>query len=254
MQVIRDIYGSRRFATLILFALLLLPSTGAFSQQLTAKGQEISDSEGLPVLVKHLPDWENAKNSAVFANNVSDLKKTLGERAVLDAIDFETGTEAVTAAYPQGKLLIIEFPTPQGSANADALIQQKLANSPQSSQVVYRRIGNYNAFVFDSVDQTSAESLLDGVKYEKSVQWLGENPFEQQRKERAFIFHFRDLFVAIAIWIILGLGLSALAGLGVGYLYFLFREKQRAHLTRFSDAGGMTRLNLDDLSEPMFPK
>jgi len=37
----------------------------------------------------------------------------------------------------------------------------------------------------------------------------------------------------------------------VGIWYFRYREKKRAGMTAFSDAGGLIRLNLDDLSEPL---
>lgn len=253
MGVFRQIFGLRLFGIGVWLASLLAPIVGT-SAQPVSKSLEVSESDGLPVLIKHLPDWENAKGRAVFAANADDLKKALGERPVLNAIDFKGGTEAVTASYDEGTLLIIEYATPQASADADASIQQKLAESPQNPPVVYRRIGNYNAFVFDAPDESAAAALLDQVKYEKSVQWLGDNPFELRRMERAFIYTFRDLFIATVLWIVLGMGVSVLAGIGVGYLYFVFREHERAHRTRFSDAGGLVRLNLDDLSEPLVPE
>ena len=86
------------------------------------------------------------------------------------------------------------------------------------------------------------------------MQWLGENPFELRRMERAFIYMTRDMFIATVLWIVLGMLGSVVAGLGIGYIFFLFREKQRSRLTAFSDAGGLTRLNLDDLSEQLTPK
>ena len=109
----------------------------------------------------------------------------MGNRPVLELIDFEAGTEAVTAKYDAGKLLIVEYLTPQGSVDADNKIKQKLAEE-QDSQIFYRRIGNYNAFVFDGNDKTAAKALLDQVKYEKEIQWLGYNPFAIQkiREER----------------------------------------------------------------------
>ena len=70
------------------------------------KSREISDDDGLPVLVKHLPDWENARNRSTYILNENDLRNSLGNRPVFDLINFESGTEAVTAPYDQGKLLI----------------------------------------------------------------------------------------------------------------------------------------------------
>ena len=93
------------------------------------KSQEVSEKEGIPVLVKHLPDWENARNRASYILNADDLQNALGARPVLSLIDFTGGTEAVTAPYPQGKLLIVEFTTPQGSVDADNKIKQSLAQT-----------------------------------------------------------------------------------------------------------------------------
>ncbi|MEP7038381.1 MAG: hypothetical protein ABI891_08560, partial [Acidobacteriota bacterium] len=212
------------------------------------KSQEISEKEGIPVLVKHLPDWENARNRADYILNADDLQNSLGARPVLNSIDFAGGTEAVTAPYPQGKLLIVEFTTPQGSVDADNKIRQKLSENEQTSPIFYRRIGNYNAFVFDGNDEASANALLDQVKYEKNIQWLGEDPFAFKRAERAFIESTSSLFVSTTLAIVSGLGLSVLAGIIVGFVFYFMGVKKRAGMEAFSDAGGMTRLNLDGLS------
>ena len=218
------------------------------------KSLEISESDGVPVLMKHLPDYEAVRGSATFTNNTEDLRKALGERPVLDLIDFAGGTEAVTAAYPQGKLLIVEYASPQPSVEMDARAVQRLAEIGQSQNIHYRRIGNYNAFVFDAPDEAAAAALLDQVKYEKDVQWLGENPFMLRRAERAFIHTTSDIFIATVLAIVLGIGGAIVTGLIVGFIFFRFRDNRRAMTAAFSDAGGMTRLNLDELSAPIIPK
>ncbi len=240
------------FVKFLVSACAVLFLTGAIYSQdksLThIKSQEISEKEGIPVLVKHLPDWENARNRANYILNADDLQNALGARPVLNSIDFVGGTEAVTAPYPQGKLLIVEFTTPQGSVDADNKIRQNLAQGGQTSPIFYRRIGNYNAFVFDGNDEASANALLDQVKYEKNIQWLGEDPFAFKRAERAFIESTSDLFVSTTKAIVGGLGLSVLAGIIVGFAFFFISNRKRAGMQAFSDAGGMTRLNLDGLS------
>jgi len=231
-------------------AILLLVS-GIFAQAQTVsqmKSQEVSDSDGLPVLLKHLPDWENVRNRAAHTNNVNDLRQALGEREVFNSIDFVAGTEAVTAPYAQGKLLIVEFTTPQVSVETDNKVNQVLAQVGQNAPFVYRRIGNYNAFVFDATDAESANALLDQVKYEKTIQWLGTNPFILIRAERAFIRDTSDLFVSTLLMILSGLGLAIVAGIAVGLLFFYVREQKRSTMEAFSDAGGMIRLNLDELT------
>lgn len=203
------------------------------------KTQEYSEADGIPVLIKHLPDWESHKGTTFFATKPGELQTALGQRAILEQIDFAAGTEAVTAQYDAGKLLIVEYTSPQASSEADQIFSQ--LNDPSTA---YRRIGNYNVFVFDVADAEAANALLDQVKYEKQIQWLGNNPF-RTGAERAFVLTTSDIFLSTVIVIMLGIGVALVGGLIGGFVYFQMREKRRAAMTTFSDAGGMTRLNLD---------
>jgi ABC-type sugar transport system permease subunit len=214
-----------------------------------ARSQEVSESDGIPVLIKHLPKWESVRSNAVLVFNENDLKSSLGDRPVFDLIDFRGGTEAVTAVYPEGKLLIVEYTNPQGSSDADNKIKERLAQLAGVSPIYYRRVGNYNAFIFDSPDEASANSILDQIKYEKVIQWLGEDPYLVQKLERYFVSTTRDIFIATILWIVLGLVTSILLGITAGFIFYRFRQRKRLVRTAFSDAGGLTRLNLDGLSE-----
>jgi hypothetical protein len=208
--------------------------------------------EDIPVLIKHLPDWESVREKATYAKNVPELRGALGDRPVLDLIDFSAGTEAVTAPYDAGTLLIIEYSTPQGSIEADAAFTAKLSSDGDAT-TVYRRIGNYNAFVFDAADQAAADALLAQVKYEKVVQWLGRNPYIISA-ERAFVLTTSDIFLSTFLAIVGGLGFAILAGVISGYVFFSIREYKRSSMPTFSDAGGMTRLNLDGFTPDITPK
>ena len=240
----------RRFAVftsliLVLFGLVLT----SFGQNSTAgksaiKTQEISEIDGIPVLVKHLPDSENVRAKATFANNSANLKRALGERPILDLIDFTGGTEAVTAPYAQGQLLIVEYSNPQQSIEADNNFKNFLSQNGDG-RTFYKRTGNYNILVFDASDEAAANSLISQVKYEKDIQWLGEDPFLFHRLERAFVNQTSELFFSTVEVILLGMGLSVLGGLIIGYIYFQIRERQRGTFKQYTDAGGMTRLNLD---------
>lgn len=241
-----------RTASTIVFAFLSvlfwLSSTVLPQSASASKSSEVSDDDGLPVLVKHLPDWQDVRQSTVFITNAQELKAALGERPVLAAIEFVGGTEAVAADYPAGRLLIVEFSSPQGSADADTKALDRLAVSPDAG-IIYRRIGNYNAFVFDAPDPQAAIALLDRVKYQKTIQWLGDDPFLAEKFGRYFAITSRDILISTVMWIVGGLGLSAVLGTILGLTYFRLRQQKRSGWTRFSDAGGMTRLNLDELSE-----
>jgi hypothetical protein len=234
------------FASILLFIAGFMAAQPTFAQteRSPVKSQEVSESDGIPVLVKHLPEWEKVRSKAVFANNVSTLKNAVGQRPVLDLIDFTAGTEAVTAQYPAGRLLIVEYASPQQSIEADNVLKRFLAQN-NDGRTFYKRTGNYNILVLDGTDEASANALIEQVKYEKNIQWLGEDPFLFHNLERAFVRQTSDLFFSTVEVIVLGMGLSVVGGLIVGFVYFQFRERRRANMKEFSDAGGMTRLNLD---------
>jgi hypothetical protein len=247
-----------RPALMLLMLCLLIIAAGPTTSLAQApsaqpKSQEISDDDGIPVLIKHLPNWENVRTQAVFANKTDDLKKVLGSPLILDQLEFIPGTEAVTAKYDAGTLVIVEFSSPQLSVEADSKITQFLAASGQNSQIIYRRIGNYNAMVLDAANPGAATALLDQVKYEKNVQWLGENPFMYRRAERNFVVTTSDIFLSTVVVIVLGMGLSILGGTLGGIVFFYLREQKRSTRSQFTDAGGMTRLNLDGFTPDIAP-
>jgi len=247
-----------RPALMLLMLCLLIIAAGPTTSLAQApsaqpKSQEISDEDGIPVLIKHLPNWENVRTQAVFANKTDDLKKVLGSPLILDQLEFIPGTEAVTAKYDAGTLVIVEFSSPQLSVEADSKITQFLAASGQNSQIIYRRIGNYNAMVLDAANPGAATALLDQVKYEKNVQWLGENPFMYRRAERNFVVTTSDIFLSTVVVIVLGMGLSILGGTLGGIVFFYLREQKRSTRSQFTDAGGMTRLNLDGFTPDIAP-
>ncbi|REJ77257.1 MAG: hypothetical protein DWQ47_12750 [Acidobacteria bacterium] len=247
IQLFRSLSGPVSLSLLFtLFAALLAP-VAAYSQV----SQEVSEKEGIPVLIKHLPDWESKADSAIFVNEHADLISAAQGADVLGKIDFIPGTEAVISDYPQGRLVIVEFATPQASRDADERVKEYVDSSSGGVTFFYRRIGNYNVFLFGGDNEAAANALFDQIKYEKVVQWLGTPPVygPEGESEREFITGASTLFISTVIVILSGLGTSLVFGSIAGVAYFLYREQRRANMTAFSDAGGMTRLNLDGLSE-----
>lgn len=212
------------------------------------ESQEIDESDGIPVLIKHLPDWENTRNRATYILNGDDLRKSLGTRPIFDLIDFTGGAEAVTAQYDAGKLLIIEYNSPETSIETDTKIKQSLIENENNPPIFYRRIGNYNAFIFDGNNETAANALLDQIKYEKMVQWLGKDPYAQQRAERNYLLATGELIFTTVLMIVGGFGSAVLAGIVFGIAFYYIREQKRNQTQIYTDAGGMTRLNLDGLT------
>jgi hypothetical protein len=215
------------------------------------RSQEVAEGDNVPVLIKHLPAWQEKRANATFSTSIGQVRYVLGDRPVLNAIEFVPGTEAVTGQYESGQLLIIEFASPQAASEAASNIEKTLSESGDTT-TVHRRIGNYNALVFDVSSEAAANSLLDEVKYEKQIHWLGNNPFRISA-ERAFVLTTSDIFLSTVLFILIGVGLAIVGGLATGILYFRLREGRRAAMTAHTDAGGMTRLNLDGLTPDIMP-
>jgi hypothetical protein len=211
----------------------------------------------IPVLVKHLPDWEKAQERAIYAVTPQELKRATDFEPVFDAVSFEGGAEAVTATYDNARLVIVEFTTPQIAASNDASITERIKQLRENGQPVpslYRRVGNYSVFVFNASDETAAAKLVDQVKYEQSIQWLGENPLAWARAEKQHTREAVSLILGIAKTIGFFVAICLGGGAVVGGLAFLRRRsQQRAAAETYSDAGGMLRLNIDEMTPETDP-
>jgi hypothetical protein len=204
----------------------------------------------IPSLVKHLPDWEQAQKGALYAVTPAALNEFTNRQPVLSAVSFEGGTEAVVANYYQGLLVIVEFSTPQLATANDAAMQAKIKElqaAGQPAPSAYKRVGNYGVFVFNAPDEQTAQQLINQVKYEQTVQWLGENPYPLINAQKRYVAIASGIFLSV----IKASGLAILLVLAVGgVIGALVFRRRRAQQTEalYTDAGGMMRLNLDDLT------
>lgn len=206
-----------------------------------------------PVLVAHLPDGEKSAGDAGYALSLPVLQLAAGNRPALDALTFEGGTEAVTARYGDARLVIVEFTTPQYAGDNDTRIKERIAQLQAEGKPIpssYRRVGNYSVFVFDAPDAAAAEQLSAGVKYEKDVRWLGPNP----HAEEIAVKQYTETMGGVILTTLKMTGLAILLCLGVGGIFggavFMYRRAQTAGKEVFSDAGGMMRLNLEEMGAP----
>jgi uncharacterized DUF497 family protein len=211
----------------------------------------------IPVLVKHLPDWERAMGRSLYSVTLQTLKRLLPNQGVFDAVSFEGGTEAVAADYygPQ-QLLVVEFNTASLATDNDQRIKTKLQELGSQGQPVptaYRRVGNYAVFVFNAPNEQAANQLIDQVKYQQVVQWLGEDPFVYERATREFTETTLGVFVSVVK--ASGLALAACFAVGgfFGALLFSVRRAQQRAREAYSDSGAILRLNLDELTPESDP-
>jgi hypothetical protein len=222
----------------------------AFAETLNSGENEI------PVLLKHLPDWETVQERAAYAVSLKALQDAAGNRPALDAVSFEGGVEAVTALYGPSRLIILENTTPQLATTNDARINARLKELREKGQPVpsaYRRVGNYCVFVFDAPSEQEAARLMDNIKYEQVVQWLGDNPYALQRAQKEYT----QTTAGVILAVIQASGLSLLVCLGIGAIFgtlvFRRRRSQQAATEAYTDAGGMVRLNIDDMTAQTDP-
>jgi hypothetical protein len=114
----------------------------------------------------------------------------------------------------------------------------------------YRRVGNYSVFVFDAEGEAEAVGLVGQVKYEKDVRWLGDNPHAGERLQEQYTQTMGGVIVAT----LKATGIAILVCLGIGGLFggavFLRRRARSAATEAYSDAGGMLRLNIEDVNAP----
>jgi uncharacterized protein DUF6599 len=218
--------------------------------------EKIDRGEGeIPVLVKHLPDWEQAQQNLLYVVTQNGLKKALSNQPVLDAVSFEGGAQAVIANYQGPKLVIVESNTPQLATDNNQRIAariEELRNQGQPTPTAYRRVGNYSVFVFDAASEQAANQLIDQVKYQQVVRWLGRNPYLYDQAANEFTQTTLGVFIAV----VKASGLAIIGSLAVGgilgALLFSRRRKQQ-RIVAYSDAGGMLRLNLDDMTAQRDP-
>ena len=237
----------------------LKPGTG--SANLTELAQQIADGldkgDGeIPVLIKHLPDADNAQKNAVFLNSFNTLTTLAPQQPVLTAVQGDGNADAAFASVGSSKVLLVEYNTPQLATDNDQRIVARiheLWDLGQPAPTAYRRVGNYSVFVFDAPDAQTANQLIDQVKYEQVVSWLGDNPNILRNAQERYI----NTTLGVLVAVLKASGYAALACLGIGGLIggllFGYRRNQQKAVTAYSDAGGMLRLNLDDMTAETDP-
>lgn len=222
-----------------------------------AWSETLDKGEGdIPPLIKHLPDPGQAQKNAVYLNSFSDLHRLPFQHAVFDAVQSGGNADAALATYGPTRVLIIEFNTPQLATENDKRFVariQELWKLGEPAPTAYRRVGNYSVLVFDAPDEQTAKQLIDQVKYEQVVQWLGENPNILKEAEKRYVN--TTLGVLVTVLKASGWAFVTCLGLGglIGGLLFTYRRSQQKAVTAYSDAGGMLRLNLDELTAETDP-
>lgn len=210
----------------------------------------------IPVLVKHLPRWEEAQRRVVYLAGFRSLRAVIPDQPLLESVSSEGDADAVAVNYGPTQFIIVEYNTPQLAGDNDRSIVAKIEELRTQGQLVpsaYRRVGNYSVFVFNAPDEQAAKELIDQVEYAQVVQWLGDNPYMLEKAQREYYQTTAGVLVAVVKASGLSLLLCLAAGGFIGALLFSRRRAQQRHAEAFSDAGGMLRLNIDEITPQTDP-
>jgi hypothetical protein len=114
-------------------------------------------------------------------------------------------------------------------------------------------VGNYAVFVFDAPSEPVGNELIDQVKYQQVVQWLGDNPYAYEEATREFTETTLGVFVSVVKASGLALVTCFAVGGFFGALLFSRRRARQRNVEAYTDAGGMLRLNLDEMTPEIDP-
>ncbi len=209
----------------------------------------------IPVLIRHLPSEKLIPGSERFVAGPLALTRLLGRQDPYDV--FLLASEAVEAAVAEyqlagttSPLLIVEYHTPQLAATAYQQVDASFRALPDAerAQRILKREGNYIIEARNVHDPQAMQAIVDRIEYTPQIRWLKKNPLEdlqpfESEPQISLIDFYLTAFGFIGVSLLVALTGGALLGTAI----FFWRRWRRRLWPGFTDAGGMLRLNLDDI-------
>lgn len=206
-------------------------------------------------LLEELPAGQ-IEGSARYAPSFETLRRLRPDLAE-DVYRFGAGgADAAVADYAQPgaepfRLVLVDYQTPQLAADAErSLVAYFEALPPEvRERRILRREGNYMLEATGVTDRAAAERVLGGVKYSFAIKMLqGQNPFDgldlnTETYKAAMIF--------VNSFTLVGLGFLAAVACGLVVGTIVFRRRKLAAANMFSDAGGMTHLDIRGIAKKL---
>jgi hypothetical protein len=238
------------------------PIARALKAEITAGNPAVTR----PALLDSLPGPAMVADTQRYFLGPESLNVYIGHAR--EMFDFTGDTEAIAAEYEQDaqsdgesatgsappsseilKIAIVEYHTPQFATDAMTRATAYLSSLPEAEQqqIILKRVGNYIVEAVNVRDREFAEGLINSVQYPYTVKWLRNplwptnDPFRVQKAAEMLVSTFGLLGLILGTVLIVG---------GVfGTAIFLKRRKRQQEV--FSDAGGMLRLDIDQLETAM---
>jgi hypothetical protein len=221
---------------------------------------EVATAKQLPMVTRSLPPGSlNLRTARYFIGPLALAQIT--KRDVSQYKFYPNfGTEAVLATYEHAKgqmtLMITEYHTPQQASDALKQLQQHRESLPaaEKAEVYINRQGNFIVEVRNFKELIYAEAVAKEVKYEYGVKWL-DDPLPPVPKTDFNTEARKTGKLLVSVMGIIGIGMASALVLGIGGgLAIFYLRRRNSRQVRFSDAGGMMRLNLDDIEGIALPE
>jgi hypothetical protein len=214
----------------------------------------------IPILMRHVPSDGLVSGTERFIAGPLVLTRLLGPQDPYDP--FMLASEAVEAAFAEyqvsgatSPLLIVEYHTPQLAATAYPQVERAIQALPEAerNRRLLKREGNYIIEAFNVGDRQAMQAIVDQIDYTPRIHWLKKSPFEalQELQPDPDQIVLIDTYLAAFGFIGVSLLITITGGVLLGSAVFFWRRWRRRYWTGFSDAGGMMRLNLDNLLPPV---
>jgi len=199
--------------------------------------------EFLPLLPAYLPEENVVPSSTKFLMGPVGFER-LSTQLSSSMIGFNLGAEAALAQYRAGggslRVLLVSYATPQLAAKQLQSFEEGAAAAGAETRrnVYIRRKGSLLAFVLDAPQQTVAESLFDGIRYESVVTWNERAPTPRD--------NVGDLLLAAFLLTGFCLLVTLVAGISFGGLRYLAKKFLPWEVFDRPSAMEIIRLNISD--------
>jgi hypothetical protein len=210
--------------------------------------------ESLNAYIKHAREMFDfvGDTEAVVAEYTQAARSDSAEAQQTGADQAHTagpGNASAAAGSDLLKFVIVEYHTPQFATDAMARASGFISSltEDEQQQIILKRTGNYIVEALNVRDREFAGNLVNSVQYPYTVKWLRNplwptnDPFRMQKTAQMLLSTFG----------LLGLILLTVLGAGTVFGTTIFLKRRKRQQEVFSDAGGMLRLDIDQIESAM---